>query len=153
MLATNIVKKALTPEETLHHYKAQSAVERGFGFLKHPLFFVSSLFIKKPSRIDALLMIMTLSLLVYSIEQRRMRASMEKANKTTPNQINIPTATPTLRWVFQCFEGINLVQTEETYDKTNIYLDGLDKLRTKIINLIGGHSLYLYNIQKSSVGV
>ncbi len=153
ILATNADKKALTPEETLHHYKAQSAVERGFRFLKDPLFFVSSLFIKKPSRIDALLMIMTLSLLVYSIAQRRMRASMEKAHKTIPNQINIPTATPTLRWVFQCFEGINFVQTEETYDKTNIYLDGLDKLRTKIINLIGGHSLHLYNIQKSSVGV
>jgi transposase len=128
-------------------------VERGFGFLKNPLFFVSSMFIKKPSRIDALSLIMTLSLLVYSIAERRMRASMEKANKTTPNQINIPTATTTLRWVFQCFEGINLVQTEETYDKTNIYLDGLDRLRTKNINLIGGHSLYLYNIQKSSVGV
>jgi transposase len=128
-------------------------VERGLRSLKNPLFFVSSMFIKKPSRIDALSLIMTLSLLVYSIAERRMRASMEKANKTTPNQINIPTATTTLRWVFQCFEGINLVQTEETYDKTNIYLDGLDRLRTKNINLIGGHSLYLYNIQKSSVGV
>jgi hypothetical protein len=71
---------------------------------------------------------------------------MEKANKTTPNQINIPTATHTVRWGFQSLERINFVQTEETYDKTNIYLDGLDKLRTKIINLIGGHSLYLYNI-------
>jgi transposase len=117
ILATNADKKTLTPEETMHHYKLQSAVERGFRVLKYPLFFVSSLFIKKPSRMDALLMIMTLSLVVYSIAQRRMRGSMEKANKTIPNQINIPTATPSLRWVFQCFEGINFVQTEETYDK------------------------------------
>jgi hypothetical protein len=78
---------------------------------------------------------------------------MEKANKTIPNQINIPTATPTLRWVCQCFEGLNLVQTEETYDKTSVYLDGFDKLRTKIINLIGGYSLHWYDIQKSSVWV
>jgi len=35
--------------------------------------------------------------------------------------------------VFQCFEGINFVQTGESYDKTHIYLDGLDKIRTKII--------------------
>ncbi len=95
----------------------------------------------------------TLKSLVYSIAQRRMRGSMEKANKIIPNQINIPTATPTLRWVFQCFEGINFVQTEETYDKTKIYLYRLDKVRIKIIHLIGGHSLHLYNIQKSSVGV
>ena len=67
ILATNADKKALTPEETLHHYKAQAAMERGFRFLKDPLFFVSSLFIKIPSRIDALSIIMTLTLLVYSI--------------------------------------------------------------------------------------
>jgi len=36
ILATNADKKALTPEEVLHHYKAQSAVERGFRFLKDP---------------------------------------------------------------------------------------------------------------------
>ena len=74
----NIDKKALSPEGLLKHYKAQSEVEKGFRFLKDPLFFVSSLFIKKPSRIDALLMVMTLSLLVYSIAQRRMRANMKK---------------------------------------------------------------------------
>jgi hypothetical protein len=34
----------------------------------------------------------------------------------------------------------------------NIYLDGLDKLRINIINLIGGHSLHLYNTQRSNVG-
>ena len=153
ILATNANDKDLAAEDVLHHYKAQSAVERGFRFLKDPLFFVSSLFIKKPSRIDALLMIMTLSLLVYSIAQRRMRISMKKVNETIPNQINTPTATPTMRWVFQCFEGINFVQNSEVYNKTSIYLDGFDKLREKIIHLIGGHSLQLYNIQKTCAGV
>ncbi|TMO02819.1 hypothetical protein CWB66_12745 [Pseudoalteromonas sp. S558] len=76
VLATNIDKKSLSPEDLLKHYKAQSEVEKGFRFLKDPLFFVSSLFIKKPSRIDALLMVMTLSLLVYSISQSGMSANM-----------------------------------------------------------------------------
>ena len=48
-------------------------VEGGFRFLKDPLFFVSSLFVKKPCRIQGLLMVMTLALLVYSVAQRRMR--------------------------------------------------------------------------------
>jgi len=56
VLATNASKKDLKNESILYHYKAQSHAERGFRFLKEPLFFVSSLFIKKPSRIDALLM-------------------------------------------------------------------------------------------------
>lgn len=148
ILATNIDEEALSPEDILKHYKAQSAVERGFRFLKDPLFFVSSLFIKKPSRIDALLMIMTLSLLVYSIAQRRMRANMEKAEATIPNQINQETATPTLRWVFQCFDGINLLQQGEDYIYDKIYLDGLTELRQKIVSLIGGHAMHLYKIKK-----
>lgn len=148
VLATNIDKKTLSAEAVLTHYKAQSTVEHGFRFLKDPLFFVSSLFIKKPSRIDALLMIMTLSLLVYSIGQRRMRASMKKVNATIPNQINQPTATPTLRWVFQCFEGINLIQKEENYEHDKIYIDGLDSLRQKIIHLISGYAMHLYKIEK-----
>ncbi|MCP4326732.1 MAG: IS1634 family transposase, partial [Alteromonadales bacterium] len=143
VLATNIDKEALSPIALLKHYKAQSEVEKGFRFLKDPLFFVSSLFIKKPSRIDALLMVMTLSLLVYSIAQRRMRANMKKLEATIPNQINQEIPTPTLRWVFQCFEGINLLK----YDG-EIHLDGFDELRNKIIKLIGGHALNLYKIKK-----
>ncbi len=148
ILATNIDKKELTPTEILTHYKAQSAVERGFRFLKDPLFFVSSLFIKKPSRIDALLMVMTLSLLVYSIAQRRMRANMKKIGATIPNQINQETATPTLRWVFQCFDGINLLQQGDAYLYDKLHLDGFSELRQKIVELIGGHAMYLYKIKK-----
>jgi transposase len=148
VLATNTDKKTFSPEMVLKHYKAQSVVESGFRFLKDPLFFVSSLFIKKPSRIDALLMIMTLSLLVYSIGQRRMRANMKKVEATIPNQINQATGTPTLRWVFQCFEGINLLQLEDEYDHNKIFIDGLDDLRRKIISLVGGHAKHLYKIKK-----
>ncbi|MBE0357738.1 IS1634 family transposase [Pseudoalteromonas aliena] len=143
VLATNIDKEALSPVGLLKHYKAQSEVEKGFRFLKDPLFFVSSLFIKKPSRIDALLMVMTLSLLVYSIAQRRMRANMKKEKATIANQINKEISNPTLRWVFQCFEGINLLQQGD-----KISLDGFDEFREKIIRLIGGHALNLYKIQK-----
>jgi len=150
VLATNIDAKELSPTEILTHYKAQSAVERGFRFLKDPLFFVSSLFIKKPSRIDALLMVMTLSLLVYSIAQRRMRANMKKIEATVPNQINQETATPTLRWVFQCFDGINLLQQGDNYLYEKLHLDGFNELRQKIIKLIGGHAMYLYKIKKAA---
>ena len=148
ILASNTDEKELSPEDILKYYKAQSAVERGFRFLKDPLFFVSSLFIKKPSRIDALLMVMTLSLLVYSIAQRRMRANMKKAEATIPNQINQEIATPTLRWVFQCFDGINLLQQGDDYIYDKLHLDGLSELRQRIIKLIGGHAMHLYKIKK-----
>lgn len=123
VLTTNIEESELPAESILRDYK-KSVVEQGLRFLKDPLFFVSSLFIKKPSRIDSLLMIMTLSLLVYSIAQTRLRARMAKSSITIPNQIKKEIATPTLRWVFQCFEGINLIE----YETTNLILiEGLSE--------------------------
>jgi len=48
----------------LENYEDQGvSVERGFRFLKDPLFFAHSLFLKKPERIMTLLMIMGLSLM------------------------------------------------------------------------------------------
>jgi transposase len=73
VLGTNISASELSDPEVIAAYKSQSRVEGGFRFLKDPLFFVSSLFVKKPSRIAGLLMVMTLALLVYSVTQRRRR--------------------------------------------------------------------------------
>jgi len=126
-------------------YKNQSKVERGFRFLKDPLFFVSSLFLKKTSRIQALLMVMTLSLLVYSIAERRMRQQLAAINESLPNQINVSTSTPTLRWVFQMLEGINRV-TLALKDQRYCLIEGMTDLRIKILRLFGENVCRLYQI-------
>ena len=54
-------------------YTGPSQVEGGVRFRKAQLFFVSSLFVKKSNRMEGLLMVMTLTLLVYSVAQRRLR--------------------------------------------------------------------------------
>lgn len=51
-------------QNALDTYKSQQSVEREFRFLKSPNFLVSSFFLKKPERIEALLMVMTLCLMV-----------------------------------------------------------------------------------------
>jgi len=57
----------------------------------------------------ALAMIMTLALMVYSLGQLKLREALEKAKSTLPNQKGKPTAKPTLRWIFQCFQSVHLV--------------------------------------------
>ena len=99
VIGTNIPAGHMRDAEVIRAYKAQSGVEGGFRFLKDPLFFVSSLFVKKPSRIQGLLTVMTLALLVYSLTQRRLRQQLADHNATIPNQIHQPTQRP-LRW--QC---------------------------------------------------
>jgi transposase len=72
-------------------------VEGGFRFLKDPWFMVDSTFLKLPSRIEALMMIMTLCLLVYNVGQYRLRKSLEAQNTTLPNQLGKEISNPTLK--------------------------------------------------------
>jgi len=73
VLGTHIAASELSHAAVIVAYKGQAQVDGGFRFLKDPLFFVSSLFVKKPNRIEGLLMVMTLAFLVYSVTQRRLR--------------------------------------------------------------------------------
>ena len=55
---------------------------------------------------------MTLALLVYAIAQRRLHKALKDLQKTIPNQIRKETAKPTLRWIFQLLDGIELAQLQ-----------------------------------------
>lgn len=147
VLGTNIDKSALTPEEIINAYKQQnpSIENMGFRFLKDPLFFVSSLFLKKPSRIMGLLMVMTLALLVYSIAQRRLRQALAMHNETLPNQINQPTKTPTMRWIFQLMDGIHFV-TLNMNGITQKIIQGWTDVKQKIIRLMGITVMQIYDL-------
>ena len=115
------------------------------GFLKAPLFFVASLFVKKPCRIQGLLMVMTLALLVYAVTQRRLRGQLVRQHDTIPNQINQPTERPTLRWVFQLLEGIHRVRVT-VQGMVHDLIEGLNEVQIKILRLFGEEVCRLYQI-------
>jgi transposase len=96
----------LDPEVMLNYYKGQQTVERGFRFLKDKCFHVSEVYLKKEERIEALCMIMVLSLLIYSFAEWRLREKLKETGQTIPNQLNKPTQRPTMRWVFEIFMGV-----------------------------------------------
>jgi transposase len=145
VLGTNIAAEDLSDQEVIAAYKAQSQVEGGFRFLKDPLFFVSSLFVKKPTRIQGLLMVMTLALLVYSVAQRRLRQALARQNESLPNQIHQPTQRPTLRWVFQLLEGIHRVRLL-VQDQVHDLIEGLNEVQIKILRLFGQEVCQIYQI-------
>jgi transposase len=145
VIGSNIPCAQLSDVEVIAGYKAQAKAEGGFRFLKDPLFFVSSLFVKKPSRIQGLLMVMTLALLVYSVAQRRLRQELARQNGTLPNQIHQPTRRPTLRWVFQMLEGIHRVRVT-VHDQVHTFIDGLNEVRIKILRLFGEKVCQMYQI-------
>jgi hypothetical protein len=78
----------------------------GFRFLKDPLFFTGSTFLKRPERV------MALALVVYALGEWELRRRLEETGSSLPNQKRRPTPRPTLRWVFQLFMWVRLVELE-----------------------------------------
>jgi transposase len=110
ILATTELDTAqLPPQEVLAGDRGQVQVERGFRFLKDPQFFASSLSLKKPERIRALLMVMTVCLLVYAAVEYRIRQALKDHEATFPDQTGKRIQHPTARWVFHSFVGIHLL--------------------------------------------
>jgi transposase len=145
VLGTNIAADELSHAEVIVAYKGQAQVEGSFRFLKDPLFFVSSLLVKKPTRIEGLLMVMTLALLVYSVTQRRLRQQLAKHHDTVPNQINQPTPSPTLRWIFQLLEGIHRVRMTVQGQRHHL-IEGLNDVQSKILRWFDNEVCRLYQI-------
>lgn len=110
IVATNeLDNEKLSDEEALKAYKEQQHAERGFRFLKDPLFFAHSMFLENEDRIVAMVMVMGLALMVYSLAEKKLREALEKEDETIPDQRNKPTKKPTMRRVFQVFEGITVL--------------------------------------------
>jgi transposase len=110
LLATNVIEQeSLSTEEVLEAYLEQGVVERGLRFLKDPMFFTASVFLKNPKRVAALAMVMGLCLLVYALGERMVREALAKADDHIRDQKGKPTQRPTLRWVFQLFQAVHLV--------------------------------------------
>ena len=137
IVATNILdEQRLSHEHVISTYKEQSGVERGFRFLKDPFFLASSVFVKKPERVIALSFIMVLCLLVYRLAEQLLRRQLVATEQTVPNQIKKPTNRPTMRWIFQCFEGIDLLHIRMGSSFQTQVL-GLQALHQQILRLLG----------------
>jgi transposase len=109
LLATNALDATqLTPQALLEGYKGQVHAARGFRFLKDPRLLASSRYLKKPERIMALLLVMTVCLLVYAALEYRIRQALKAHEATFPDQTGKRIRHPTARWVLHYFVGLHL---------------------------------------------
>lgn len=85
IVATNILDaQRLSSEQVISTYKEQGGVERGFRFLKDPLFLASSITVSKPERVIALSFVMVLCLLVYRLAEHLLRRQLVATQQTLP---------------------------------------------------------------------
>jgi len=96
----------------------------------------SSVFLKNDTRIAALGMIMCLCLLVYTLAQRYLRQKLMELSESIPNQVGKPTKRPTMRWIFQIFEGVHVL-IHRTSNGTREIILNINPTRRHILQILG----------------
>jgi transposase len=141
ILATNELDDThLPPQEVLAGYKGQVHAERGFRFLKDPCFLAAALYLKKPERIMALLMVMTVCLLVYAALEYRIRTALKEYGATFPDQKGKRIQNPTARWVFRYFDGIHLLYLPQQWP----IVINLTEEHQHLLQLLGDRYAWFY---------
>jgi transposase len=146
ILATNDLDNTqLTPQKLLEGYRGHVHAERGFRLMKDPSFLASSLYLKKPERIMALLMVMTVCLLGYAALEYRIRHALKAHEATFPDQKGKRIHQPTARWVLHYFVGIHLLCQPGQWP---IVLN-LTEEHQHLLRLLGQPYMWFYDVRYS----
>lgn len=106
-LLTNLEPDKADAVEVLHRYKGQEAVERRYGNFKGPLA-VAPMFLKNNRRIEALISVICLALLIFSLVERAVRLAISPATKLPGLWAHRP-AKPTGRLIFTALTSLRLI--------------------------------------------
>jgi transposase len=132
VLLTNVPVESLDAKALLLTYKGQYGTESDFSFLKDPLV-VNDLFLKRPSRIDALGMVLILALLVWRLMERQMRLYLNENGGKLPGWDRKPTDRPTSFMMSTVFQGIKVGRL----DGRSYLLEPLSERRMLFLQSLG----------------
>ncbi|MEA1048327.1 hypothetical protein U5801_00620 [Lamprobacter modestohalophilus] len=113
VLLSNVARDGADGEQILRTYKEQYAIERNFSFLKDDQI-VNALFLKRPERIEALGLILLISLLIWRLMEHLMRTELKAAETTVPGWDNKPTSRPTAYLLTWTFRGVMVLCMGQT---------------------------------------
>lgn len=143
LATTQLDENKLPTKAVLSEYKGQSPLENRFNLIKNATCIASKVYLKKESRIVALAMIICLMLLIYSLAERAIRKALAEQNKTVPHQSGRPIQNPTMKWIFQMFEGVGFV-TIQTGNGIIQEITNLRAVLKEILCLLGEECMSFY---------
>jgi hypothetical protein len=92
------------------------------------------------------MMIMNLTLMVHNVGEYWLRESLKERDLSLPNQLGKEVKNPTLRWVMQRLEGIDLPKFKINGSFQEI-MSELDEVQTRIISIFPLEVRSLYSFQ------
>ncbi len=145
ILATNCLdKKNTSEEEVIKAYRGRNkSIEGCFRFLKDRRKCLNQIFLKKESRIEAILMVMSLLLFVNNFAQNKLRGVLEREKQSIPNQLGSRTRKPTFSWVTELMRPVYKVagfMRGESFSE----ITGILRVQRQIIRAFGSHAEVIY---------
>ena len=118
--------------ELLRLYKEQDGIEKNFGFLKDPAI-VNAIFLKKPQRVEALGLVLLISLLLWRLVERNLKLYVKNTGNLLPGWKKQLTRTPTSFMMTTKFLNILIItvgkqrKLAKPFNKTQLqYLEALE---------------------------
>ncbi|MEA1053208.1 IS1634 family transposase [Lamprobacter modestohalophilus] len=112
VLLSNVARDGADGEQILRTYKEQYAIERNFSLKDDQI--VNALFLKRPERIEALGLILLISLLIWRLMEQVMRSTLKADETTVPGWDNKPTCRPTAYLLTWTFRGVMVLCMGQT---------------------------------------
>ncbi len=134
VLASNNLQA--TGEEILAEYKSQQSVEKKFQQLKSP-HIINSIFLNKPSRIEAFVYLLLLAMMSLSVIERVVRREMAAHGQTIIGPGKVRMTKPTLQAISDLFVNVMANRIEHEGRVFRQLEKPLTKSQTLILNHLG----------------
>jgi transposase len=134
----------LTSPEMLSAYRGRNKnVEGCYKFIKDKTHNLNQIFLKKESRIEAMVIVMSIILFINNLAQLKLREHLVDKKENIPTQLGKTTEKPTFKWASYLMMNITKVKVE-IYGKIYNQIKGIEKAQEIIIRAFGKHALDIY---------
>ena len=149
VLVTNILDtNKMDNEATLKEYKEQSSVENNFRVLKDPAF-IDELFLKTPTRVEALAYVILIALMVLTLLERTVRENLKGEKERLIVSGNRKTLNPTGTAIIETLSKIAVILIYNQEKRKWERRCDLNENLKRLVHLAGfDESIYVIDLQK-----
>lgn len=145
ILATNCLdRNEISTEEIIEAYRSRNNnIEKCFKFYKDRKKSFNKFCFKKESRIEAVLSVMTLSLFINNLAEKKLKDHLKETDETVPDQRCKPTKKPTFFWIQELMRNVYRVKFKFN-GKLQEEVNGLYEAQKTIVRAFGKYARSIY---------
>jgi len=140
IFVTNVAESRMTLNQSTQYYRDEWVVERGFHRFKRGHIPALPLFLRLPTRIKGLMLLLTVALQVLTLMEFVSRRELSKENETisglVPGNPKMKTSRPTAERLLSQFGSLHLLIEEKGKKTSGSMVEALTSLQKKILSIL-----------------